>query len=490
VTGRIFAKLILTVTILLIVALVAADLLTSRVAEANYMQTLRRELIDKSRTLALVPEDTLRARVRDYAQAADARVTLISPPGVVLADSDANPDRMENHRNRPEVRAALHGSEGSSIRFSATLHVNFLYAAVPAPYGAVRLAAPLSRIGAQVNRLRGQVLLGTALAFVPAVLIAAILARQYSRRLGSIIHFAGKLSNGNFETRLDPDGRGELSILAGQLNETGEKLHGMLEQLAKERAELERLEQFRKEFLISVSHELRTPLASIQGYAETLLDGALDDREHNARFVGIIKQNADRLGRLVADIMTLSRVELGTQKIQTSPYPICELLRENTESMHPMAEKKEIRIRLELPPEETEAVCDPEAVNQILNNLMENALKYTPAGGEVRVGARVQGDMVETYVADNGAGIPKTDLPRLFERFYRVDKARSRELGGTGLGLSIVKHLVRAQGGEVAVESELGRGSRFSFTLPLAPAIPLEQAQDAAAERGGAASLS
>jgi two-component system phosphate regulon sensor histidine kinase PhoR len=112
-------------------------------------------------------------------------------------------------------------------------------------------------------------------------------------------------------------------------------------------------------------------------------------------------------------------------------------------------------------------------VQQSLNNLMENALKYTPAGGEVRIGGQVQGDVVDIYVADNGAGIPATDLPRLFERFYRVDKARSRELGGTGLGLSIVKHLVRAQGGDVAVESEVGRGSRFSFTLPIAPAMPL-----------------
>jgi len=483
VTGRIFLKLIVTVTVLLTVALVSADLLTSRVAESNYIDTLRRELIDKSRTLALVPESNLRTQLHEYATGADARVTLVAPDGLVLADSAADPDRMENHRSRPELKAALHGSDGWSIRPSATLGIPFLYVAIPVRYGAIRLAVPLSRIDAQVSHVRRQVVLATALAFVPAVLIALILARQYSRRFGQIIHFAGKLSAGNFETHLHAAGRDELSILAGQLNETGEKLHAMLEQLGKERAELERLEQFRKEFLISVSHELRTPLASIQGYAETLLDGALYDPEHNARFLGIIKQNADRLGRLVADIMTLSRVEMGTQKIETAPYPVCELLRENTESMRPMAEKKEIRIVLELPPEETDAVCDPEAVNQILNNLMENALKYTPAGGEVRVGAAIRDGMIETYVADNGAGIPTADLPRLFERFYRVDKARSREMGGTGLGLSIVKHLVRAQGGEVAVESEIGRGSRFSFTLPQAPSVvvPPEPEPEAAA---------
>src|SRR5581483_5961819 len=235
VTGRIFLKLIVTVTVLLTVALVSADLLTSRVAEANYIETLRRELTDKSRTLALIPESNLRTQLHEYSSGADARVTLVAPDGVVLADSDANPDRMENHRDRPELKAALHGSPGWSIRPSPTLGVPFLYVAIPVRYGAIRLAVPLSRIHAQVARVRRQVLLATALAFIPAVLIALILARQYSRRFGQIIHFAGKLSSGNFETHLDAAGRDELGILAGQLNETGEKLHAMLEQLAKER---------------------------------------------------------------------------------------------------------------------------------------------------------------------------------------------------------------------------------------------------------------
>jgi two-component system phosphate regulon sensor histidine kinase PhoR len=470
-TGRIFLKLILTVTLVLAVALLAADILTSRVAEQNYIDTLRRELAERCHTLLLTPEAGIRSAVHEYARAGQARVTLVAPDGTVLADSDADPDRMENHRGRQEIKAALEGHEGSSIRLSPTLNIRFLYVAIPASYGAIRLAVPLSRIDAQVSRVRGQVLLATGLAFLPAAFIGAILARQYSRRLGDIIRFAGKLTTGDIDTRLRAQGRGELSILAGQLNETGEKLHGMLEQLQHERAELERLERFRKDFLINVSHELRTPLASIQGYAETLLDGALQDPNHNARFVAIIKQNAERLGSLVADLMTLSRIELGSQKLEVAPFPVCELLRQAAESLHPLISKKGIVMHLDLPSEETEALCDSEAVHQILSNLMDNALKYTPAGGELRVGAQVMGDLVEVYVADTGAGIPSEDLPRLFERFYRVDKARSREMGGTGLGLSIVKHLVKAQGGEVSVESEVGQGSRFSFKLPLAPAV-------------------
>src|SRR5579884_1749555 len=295
VAGRIFLKLIVTVTLLLAVALVAADLLTSRVAEANYIDTLRRELTGKCRTLALTPEQDLRRGIAKYSNAVGARVTLIVPDGTVLADSSADPERMENHRTRPEVAAALQGHERASIRLSPTLRIPFLYVGVPAPYGVLRLAVPLSEISAQVAAVRARVLLSSGLAFLPAVLIAGIVARQYSRRLGEIIGFAGKLSAGNFDAHLDVRGRGELSVLAGQLNETGNKLRGILAQLEKERIELERLENFRKDFVMNVSHELRTPLASIQGYAETLLDGALDDPRHNANFVGIIRQNAERL---------------------------------------------------------------------------------------------------------------------------------------------------------------------------------------------------
>jgi two-component system phosphate regulon sensor histidine kinase PhoR len=247
----------------------------------------------------------------------------------------------------------------------------------------------------------------------------------------------------------------------------------MFEELQREHIELEKLERIRKDFVINVSHELRTPLASIQGYTETLLDGALHDSEHNVRFLTIIRQNAERLGRLIADLMTLSRIELKTQRFQLASYYVNGLITESVDSIQPMAEKKDISISTELAPAEAEVFCDAEAVHQILGNLLDNAVKYTSPGGSITVGAvrppPASGghEAVEFFVRDSGIGIPKEDLPRLFERFYRVDKARSRELGGTGLGLSIVKHLVRAMGGEVRVESQVNAGSTFSFTLPV-----------------------
>jgi two-component system, OmpR family, phosphate regulon sensor histidine kinase PhoR len=472
VSGRIFLRYVLTAAFVLAIALATADVLTSRVAEANYRETLRHGLFAQCRALALISRDQLRLQIHDFSEATGARITLIGSDGTVLADSDASAASMENHRARPEVAAALNGKEGWSVRPSPTLHRPFLYAGVPVSYGALRLSVPLSRVSAQVWAVREKVILAVVLAFLPAVVIAAFLARRYSRRLAEIVQYAGNLPAGKYEAPLILHGSGELAQLAAKLNETGEQLAAMRAKFETERTELERLERFRKDFLINISHELRTPLASIQGYAETLIDGALDDPRHNARFVEIIKQNAERLASLVADIMTLSRIELGSKKVDVAPMQVRELLRASVDAFQLLAGKKGIHIQLDMPGPELSVLCDAEAVEQVLGNILDNALKYTPEGGSIRTGAHALGEFVEIHVADTGIGIPEADLPRVFERFYRVDKGRSREMGGTGLGLSIVKHLVHAQGGEVNVTSELGRGSRFAFTLPVAAAAP------------------
>lgn len=466
--AKIFLKLILAVLGVLVVALTTVDFLASRVAERTHMEALQRELFEKARMLALVPATARAPEMAAFARTADVRLTLVARDGKVLFDSDNNPERMENHRNRPEILAALNGKEGYSIRPSPTMGIGFLYTAVPVDAGALRLAVPLSKISGQVNAIRRQVLAATALAFLPSIVIAAIFARRVAARLSDIIGYAGKLADGNFAAHLNRAGRDELGILGSKLNETGRKLRFMFEQLQHEHAELEKFERIRTDFIINVSHELRTPLASIQGYTETLLEGAMHDPAHNVRFLSIIRQNAERLGRLTADLLTLSRIELKTQKLQTAAYYVNALIADQVAAMRPIAAKKGIAIKLESAPPETEVFCDSEAVHQIVTNLLDNALKYTPEGGSVEIGARPLGkDRVEIFVRDSGIGIPAEDLPRVFERFYRVDKARSRDLGGTGLGLSIVKHLVRAHGGEVSVESVPNKGSTFSFTLPV-----------------------
>jgi two-component system phosphate regulon sensor histidine kinase PhoR len=364
---------------------------------------------------------------------------------------------------------AFRGGVGWSIRRSVTLGIDFLYVAVPAPGGAIRIAEPLAEINSQVARIRLQILASTALAFLPAILIAALLTRWMSLRFAAATAHAMELARGNFRTRL-PETGGEFGQLARTLNVTSANLQQIVEQLEREHAEIEKVERIRKDFVINVSHELRTPLASIQGYTETLMDGALDDPAHNMRFLGIIRHNAERLARLTEDLLTLSRIEQRRQKFEFGWVRLNAVLRDAIDSMRPMAEKKRIELAVEPAAENSEAYCDSEAVLQIIGNLLDNAIKYTPDGGKIAVGARPAGDFFELFVRDNGMGIPEEDLPRLFERFYRVDKARSRELGGTGLGLAIVKHLVAVHNGSMRVESGVNQGTTFFFTLPASEA--------------------
>jgi len=239
--------------------------------------------------------------------------------------------------------------------------------------------------------------------------------------------------------------------------------------------ELERVDRMRKDFVINVSHELRTPLAAIQGYAETLLDGAIDEPGTNRRFMKILWQNAERLAQLTADLMTLSQIEVNTREFSFTPHSVTELLDDAVSSIVMITDKKKISIEVEPPAEDVVIECDSGAIHQVLNNLLDNAAKYTPEGGKLWTGARaVEGGQVEFFVRDTGIGIAAEHIPRLFERFYRIDKARSRELGGTGLGLAICKHLVLSHHGSVRVESEPGVGSTFFFTLPVhAPAEPV-----------------
>jgi two-component system phosphate regulon sensor histidine kinase PhoR len=470
-TGRIFLKLILGVFCLLLLALVTVDYFATQVAQNTYIQNLTQQLAEKGRMLALSVPDAGRlddAYARAMARAAGGRITVVRADGKVLVDSEANAAQMENHRTRPELMQAFRGETGSSIRHSVTIGVPFLYVAVPAAPvgGAIRIAVPLAEIDRQVNRIRGKILASTALAFLPAIAIAALLARLISRRLATIMAHAGELARGNFRARLADTDSSEFGQLARTLNDTARNLQQTVAQLEREHAELEKVERMRKDFVINVSHELRTPLASIQGYTETLMDGALYDADHNMRFLGVIRHNAERLARLTEDLLTLSRIEQKRQQFEFDSHLVDGLLKDAMDQVRPIAEKSDIRLEEDSPPEGTQAWCDSEAVSQVLSNLLDNAIKFTPAGGRITVGARPAGRTVEVYVRDSGIGIPAEDLPRLFERFYRVDKARSRELGGTGLGLSIVKHLVAALHGTTRVESAVGQGSTFFFTLP------------------------
>jgi two-component system phosphate regulon sensor histidine kinase PhoR len=228
--------------------------------------------------------------------------------------------------------------------------------------------------------------------------------------------------------------------------------------------ETERMEKSRRDFIANVSHELRTPLTSIQGYTETLLDSPLADN-HVREFLEIIRKNAARMSRLTEDLLTLARVESGEQRFDMQRVSAEELLQDALESFREVARSYGVELVIENSVPTANVNADREAIHQIFSNLIENALKYAASGEKVILGARAAEGGVEFYVRDFGPGISSEHLPRLFERFYRVDKARSRESGGTGLGLAIAKHIVFAHGGTIRAESELNHGSSFLFTL-------------------------
>jgi two-component system phosphate regulon sensor histidine kinase PhoR len=235
--------------------------------------------------------------------------------------------------------------------------------------------------------------------------------------------------------------------------------------------ETERMEKTRRDFIANVSHELRTPLTSIQGYSETLLDGPLADA-HVREFLEIIRKNAARMSRLTEDLLTLARVESGEQRFDIQKVSVDELLQDALESFHEMARSYEVELLVENSAPGVHVDADREAIHQIFSNLIENALKYAGSGKKVILGAKAEEGSVEFSVQDFGPGISSEHVPRLFERFYRVDKARSRESGGTGLGLAIAKHIVLAHGGTIRAESELNHGTTFLFVLPRSDAHP------------------
>ena len=231
--------------------------------------------------------------------------------------------------------------------------------------------------------------------------------------------------------------------------------------------ESNRYEQLRKEFVANVSHELKSPLTSIRSLTETLLEGALDDATNNRRFVQLIDEDAARLSRLIDDLLALSQIESQAVPLRLSVVELQPLIESVTAALQLPLRQRKIGLSLALPAG-LAVRADPDRLRQVLFNLMDNAIKYNADGGKVTVSAVAHGTVVEVAVTDTGLGIPEQDLMRVFERFYRVDKARSRRLGGTGLGLAIVKHIVEAHGGSVSVTSHLEQGSRFSFTIPAA----------------------
>ena len=231
--------------------------------------------------------------------------------------------------------------------------------------------------------------------------------------------------------------------------------------------DLRKLERVRRDFVANVSHEFRTPLTAIQGFAETLLAGAMDDPQNRGRFLEIILEHSRRLARLTEDLLMLSKMDADRLEFETRRIPIGPFIDSCIETAQPRARDKDLRLSVKVAEKIPDIAGDRRRLTEVLQNLLDNAIQYTPAGGQITVSAGVADSAVVFTVSDTGIGIPQTEQPRIFERFYRVDVARSRQVGGTGRGLAIAKHLVEGHGGRIWVESEIGHGSQFHFSVPI-----------------------
>jgi two-component system, OmpR family, phosphate regulon sensor histidine kinase PhoR len=509
--------------------------------------------------------------------ASGVRVTVVTVDGLVLADSQSDPQTMENHAGRPEIRDALAKGDGHSVRHSVTINRDLLYyaARLPVPEGApvvLRFAIPLRTVDDEVWEFRRRLWFSSLVMLLVTGMAALLISRSFSSRVERLQSFSRRVAEGDFRP-IDADRSGDtLEVLAVSLNDTAARLDRAIRTLTEERnlssailgsmvegvavvnagehllfanqgfaeileldtppqpgsslvevvrqtkllkavrmvlggaprveaeiatgtlrqrffavtvasvratgnsgavivlhdiTDLRKLERVRRDFVANVSHELKTPLTAIQGFAETLLAGAMDDPQNRTRFLEIILDHSRRLARLTNDLLELSKMDADRLDLELGRLSVSQFVQSCVETTQRAAAEKDLRISVNLQNLVPDIAADRRRLAEVLQNLLDNAIQYTPSGGQIIVSASSHGSEVIFTVSDTGIGIPQVDQPRIFERFYRVDVARSREVGGTGLGLSIAKHLVEAHGGRIWVESEIGRGSQFHFTVPV-----------------------
>jgi two-component system phosphate regulon sensor histidine kinase PhoR len=578
---------------LLVVWLVGGPTLKNRAMERTRQQLLAEAHLMAHAVAAPLGDGATSAEldriVDTAARDVHARVTIVAPDGRVLADSAASGPalaQMENHLDRPEVRAALAAGQGTSERHSATVREDMMYAAVPVRgadrvLGIARVALSLRGVEEDARAFQRSLLLALALAFVLIGVLSALFASSLAGPLRQVMDAARQFAAGDLNARSRVDRADEIGELARILNRSADLLQERLTDAARERARMEamlaairdgvlavdhrggvllinaalrrdlgtddpvgrhyleavrhtevssliedvlrdhavhraevelshrgrvfaltgasfpgpedeppgavltfhdvterrRVDVVRRDFVANASHELRTPLTSIRGFVEALEDGAVADPSTAARFLEKIRRHADRMASLVEDLLELSQLESGARPPRWQSVRPGEVAAEVAASFADAAGRK--GLRLESRDEGAPAVIsDADRIRRILENLVDNAIKYTPAGGHVVVAASAAGEgAAAVTVSDDGPGIAAEHLPRVFERFYRVDKARSREVGGTGLGLAIVRHLADGMGATVTASSRPGAGARFTLRLAPDPA--------AARERGG-----
>jgi two-component system, OmpR family, phosphate regulon sensor histidine kinase PhoR len=507
----------------------------------------------------------LESAVRQIEADIHVRVTVIDSQGTVLADSEHSPETMENHMNRPEVRAALSGTMGRSIRYSTTLKRDMLYVALPMKSGVkteavIRTSIPLENIDPLLFTVKRHTLELVSIIVLSSLLVALLFTHALSARIRSLYKASKRLAGGDFSARVSLQGEDEIEELAGSFNEMAERLERYFSELTRSKEELEgiissmdegllvldsqgrimlanrsvnaitgtdntagryywelirsprlnslfdmaaqgsltdeielgektylcsitpihsgkdriillhditemkRIETIKRDLAVNVSHELRTPLTAIKGFTETMID---EGESGKLEYLEIIRRHTDRLINIINDLLDLSEMEASGMKIAAEDVRLKPLIESVLLMFDRKLKDKGLKASLEETSGDVVVKGDPFRLEQLFTNLIDNAIKYTEEGG---ITVTIESDRQNAVISitDTGIGIPKEHIERIFERFYVVDKSRSRKLGGTGLGLSIVKHITNLHKGSIAVSSRPYSGTTFTVTLPRA----------------------
>ena len=577
--------------IILISALIVGILLSRQLAE-DALEEIQESLSARSGMLTEIAKDSLLAstvgRIDNSLQAVlvdlgasiASRLTVVATDGRVIADSQEQPQAMDNHLLRPEIIDAIDTGSGTASRFSETVQQMMMYRAVAVIenqqlIGFVRVSVPLTTVDNRLAQLRKIILLSAGIVALAALLFGLYFVKRFTDPLIRMTEAAEAISRGDYERRIRETQKGELgalaaafnrmakgsaqrmagitlernrlsSIFAGMvegvidvdqnqkivhINQVAAELLGLsipdclgqaiweqvrvaeiisaLEQALNKReivktqmrrpskeddqvvdiyaaalynekqeligavvvlhniSELDHLERIRRDFVANASHELKTPIAAIRGLTETILDDSEMPEETRHDFIEKVHAQTLRLSSLVTDLMTISRLESDHQEKSFYSFDLVEVVRLSVAASKEAREEKQLGLELNLPNEPIMINGENQAISQLTDNLIDNAIKYTEVSGIISLSLTRRKETVLLIVKDSGIGISLQLQQRIFERFYRVDKARSRELGGTGLGLSIVKNIAEQHGGSVSVESQPGVGSTFTVTLPI-----------------------
>jgi two-component system phosphate regulon sensor histidine kinase PhoR len=577
---RLFHKFFIAFLAIGITLVTVSGLLIERKLKADLTQRIEDEMASPAQIIALMPAGEIALHIRELAERARARLTLIDASGKVLADSEPGIGELDNHLNRSELQEARLRGKGAAVRYSRTLKKEMLYVAIPLRDGAqttgyVRLARPMAEVNLAVDAT-GQAVFDIVLVVVVAfLLIALLISFKMLSPIRRLTAFTGKIRTGGFSGLLRIESRDEIGQLAENINRMVADLQEEIRKAGEEKRKLEAvfsgmsegvmvldaenriesvnrgmesmsgrmpgemvgrtileafrnvelhdalarfkegketvceeiglgndppvmmdvtisavrgevvgerktmlvfhdvtrlkmLERIRTDFVANVTHEIRTPLTAIIGFTETLQQGAFENPETTRKFLRTIRENAERLNRLVDDLLTLSGLELGEAKLHLEGLRIEESIDRVLAIVEERVSEKGLKIRKEIPGELPLIAADRDRLVQILLNILDNAVKFTPAAGSIAITASPgEEGFLTVRIADTGMGIPKGEIPRLGERFYRADKTRSREMGGTGLGLSIVKHLMMATQGRISIDSTLGHGTTVSLHFPI-----------------------